>query len=164
MTCCRLSGLKIAVANYSDVEYASAHDAPRLQDSCKESSSAKPNFTKACWLQCKRYVERERERERERTDANLLVAKIPNAREDAQSSGPLAMYHTKITDLVSSPRTLAVWEGEADGSRHFSNSKAGGGIYIHIYMMTRFFALSDVYKEFSNGSFASERYFGGPKS
>ena len=96
--------------------------------------------------------------------ANLLAAKVPNAREDAQSSGPLAMYHTKITDLVSSPRTLAVWEGEADGSRHFSNSKAGEGIYIHIYMMTRFFALSDVYKEFSNGSFASERYFGGPKS
>ena len=102
--------------------------------------------------------------EREKTDANLLAAKVPNAREDAQSSAPLAMYHTKITDLVSSPRTLAVWEGEADGSRHFSNSKAGGGIYIHIYMMTRFFALSDVYKEFSNGSFASERYFGGPKS
>ena len=66
--------------------------------------------------------------EREKTDANLLAAKVPNAREDAQSSAPLAMYHTKITDLVSSPPTLAVWEGEADGSRHFSNAKAGEGI------------------------------------
>lgn len=65
---------------------------------------------------------------REKTCANLPAAKVTNAREDAQSSAPLAMYYTKSTDLVSTPPTLAVWEGEADGSRNFSNAKAGEGI------------------------------------